>query len=151
MTRNIGIHTFHIIGIHSEQICLWHCTYMFTAPLIWSIYGPNTTLHRSKQTTHCNFYLLFYYHICVRNKDAPQMPHMPFTTCAHETTMSLYIPHMNSLQSLMDQEHWIHTFHITDICSWTNIPATLHIYEPLYDYCSLHTDPTLLKRFMENQ
>ena len=29
------------------------------------------------------------------------MPQMPITSCAHETTMSVYIPHMNLLQSTM--------------------------------------------------
>ena len=28
-------------------------------------------------------------------------PHMPITICAHETTMTVYVPHMNSVQSIM--------------------------------------------------
>ena len=39
----------------------------------------------------------------------------------------------------------IHTFHITDTCLWTNIPATLYTYVPLHFYCSLLTDLTLLQ------
>ena len=37
--------------------------------------------------------------MCVSTKYAPQMPHMPITSCADETTMSVYIPHMKLLQS----------------------------------------------------
>ena len=38
----------------------------------------------------------------------------------------------------------IHKFHIIDICTSQNMPATLHTYVPLHCYCSLHTDSTLL-------
>ena len=38
----------------------------------------------------------------------------------------------------------MYVFHITDICTWENMPATSHIYVPLHYHCSLHTDPILL-------
>ena len=34
-------------------------------------------------------------------KYALQMPHMSFTPCKHETNVSVYIPHMNSMQSII--------------------------------------------------
>ena len=77
-------------------------------------------------------------------KYAPEMPGMPITSCAHETTMSVYMPHMNSMQLTMQQDTLVYMFHNTDICPRTNTPDILHIYVPLHCYCSLHIDPTLL-------
>ena len=41
--------------------------------------------------------------------------HMPITSCADETTMSVYIPHMNSLQSTVQPDD-CYIFHIIGIC-----------------------------------
>ena len=38
----------------------------------------------------------------------------------------------------------IHLFYIIDICPWTNMPVTLHIYVPLHVYCSPHIEPALV-------
>ena len=69
----------------------------------------------------------------------------------YETTMSVYIPHMSSVQSIMWPEAGIHTFHIAGTCLWTVLPATLDIYDPLYSSCRLSTDPTLLHISTKNQ
>ena len=45
------------------------------------------------------------------------------------------------MQSTMSpQTTDIHIFHIIDICSSANMPATLHMYVPLHYYCSLHIE-----------
>ena len=38
----------------------------------------------------------------------------------------------------------VHTFHRIGICPWTHMPATLHIYVPVYQNCTLHVYPTVL-------
>ena len=52
---------------------------------------------------------------------------------------------MNSLKSLMLLQVLVYLYFKRLVyIPWTNIPATLHIYVPLYFYCSPHIDPTLL-------
>ena len=43
----------------------------------------------------------------------------------------------------MTKSNGIHTFHNIGICPWKNMPTSLHIYDPLHFYYSLHADPTM--------
>ena len=44
-----------------------------------------------------------------------------------------------------------HTFHITSICPYTNMPARSHMYAPLHYSCSLYIDPKVLHTSVKNQ
>ena len=45
----------------------------------------------------------------------------------------------------------IHTFHITDICLWTNVPATLQMCDQLHFYCSPHIDLIFMHTFIKKK
>ena len=60
--------------------------------------------------------------------------------CRYQTNISVYIPHIISLQSTMlPQKTDIHTFTLL-----ANKPVTLSMYVPLQWYCGLSIDFTLL-------
>ena len=40
-------------------------------------------------------------HEQIFTSNATDMPHMPIISCPHETTVSVYIPHMNAMKSIM--------------------------------------------------
>ena len=62
--------------------------------------------------------------------------------CRYETTVTIYVPHMNPLQS-GTRNTGIHALHTMGICSCTNMHATIYIPVPLHCYHSLHADSTL--------
>ena len=67
--------------------------------------------------------------ICPSN--ATYVQHMPITSCAHETTMTVYKSHLSYeiyAISNVTCSMGIHTSHSTDMCPRTNIPATLYTY-----------------------
>ena len=51
--------------------------------------------------------------------------------------INMVVPYMKFLKSTM-QQRALYIYH------WPNMAATLYIYIPLYCYCSVHTDPTLV-------
>ena len=62
----------------------WHitlnkyaCHIVYICPsalLLYAMYESPTTAHIIQKQTNCNFYLLYYSHMCASNKYAPQMP-----------------------------------------------------------------------------
>ena len=58
--------------------------------------------------------------------------------------VNIYASHEPNAVNIVTRNTNIQTFHIIDICLWTNMPVTLHIYASLHYYCGLHIDPTLL-------
>ena len=64
-----------------------------------------------------------------------------YCMCRYDTTMTVYVPHMNPMQSTMSPDTDIHTFQIIAICLWTNMSLTLLIHVPLHYYCGLHINP----------
>ena len=74
------------------------------------------------------------------------MAYMPNSLCTYIRLLCQYIYisyELNAINNVTSNTA-IHTSHITDICPWTNRPATLHIYVPLHFFCSLHIDPILM-------
>ena len=70
--------------------------------------------------------------------------------CRYQTTISVYMPHMNSMQSAVWPRTWLYIHFILLAYPSTNMPATSHMYVPLHKYCSLHVDPTLLYTLVKN-
>ena len=61
----------------------------------------------------------------------------------YEVSISMFMPYMNPLGSIMIRSTHTHTLLIIGICSRTNMPAIVHIYAPLHCYCSLHINSAL--------
>ena len=69
------------------------------------------------------------------------MLHMQIRPGGNVTVMPVWILHMTSMHSTMWPWDLVYIhFTFIGICPWKNMPATLHIYVPLYYYCSLHID-----------
>ena len=59
--------------------------------------------------------------------------------CRYETTMSVYIPYINSLQLIPWPETLVYLpFHIIGTCLWMNMSDTLCLYVIQYCYCNIH-------------
>ena len=130
--------SLNIYACHIRQVC--------PTTLAVGLYVDPTVLHiQVKQTMNWN---LIYHTISiyVPAKNGPlkwhiYTTHANYCMCTYETTMSVYLPHMNSMQSTnVNMTTGMHTFHFTNTCTWTNMPATLYICLPLHFYCSLHID-----------
>ena len=80
------------------------------------------------------------------------MSHMPITSCAHETIMSVYIPHMNALQWLVWPGPLVYIKSTLLVyANWTNKHVTLHMYVPLHSFCRLPVDPRFMNSPAKNQ
>ena len=67
-----------------------------------NLHIDHTLLHVSSQKAKMKkmqLYLPFHCHICAMNKYAPEMPHIQISSCEDVRLWSVYIPHMNSMQS----------------------------------------------------
>ena len=91
VTRNTGIHTFHITGT-----CSWTnipATLYIYIPLHFNCpqhIHPTLLLISIKKSICCNIYTLYYCKICANNKNALQMPtvcHMPKLLNVHLWSM----------------------------------------------------------------
>ena len=75
-------------------------------------------------------------------------------TCHVCHSLHVYVNVYNSYElnaiNIVTRSTGIHTFHITDICPWTNMGTTLYIYVSLHFYWSLHIGPTILHISMKN-
>ena len=135
---------FTLLAYAREQICLPHIRFMFNC----------TTTVVYIQTTKYKFI----YHdisICANNKYDHQMPYISqisllLNVQIGDNCVSIYTSFELSAINNVTRGTGIHTFHNTDICSWTNMPATLHKYVTLCFYCSLHIDPILLHISIKN-
>ena len=58
--------------------------------------------------------------------------------------MSIFTLYISTHVNHVTGNTTIHIFHITGICPWTNMSATLHIYVSPYYYSSLYRDPNSL-------
>ena len=100
VTRNIVIYTFHTIGIYSwtsmpttlHTYVPLHCYY--------SLHRPNITAYTSTKNATFIIHAIAIYTVYANNKYNSQMPHITsYFMCKYETTMSVCMPHINSLQS----------------------------------------------------
>ena len=100
-----------------------------------SLHVDPTLLHiqvKKKQTAALIFHSVT---INVPTTNMPQMPHMQISSCAHETTISVDIPHMSTMQSTMSQQVLVY------------IQFTLLTYVPqqiCLPHCIYMSDPLLL-------
>ena len=84
-----------------------------------------------------------YYHICGTNLYVFHMPNISYMYQLHHVQIwdsyghiyASYEPISNNNETKNSD---IHTFHITDICPWRNIPKTLHIHILLPFSCILY-------------
>ena len=83
------------------------------------------------------------------NKYVPQLPKVchicKLCSCKIQDYVRVYHTsyELNAINNVT-RSSGIHTFHITGLCPWTNMPATLHNYVPLHYYCILNIYATLL-------
>ena len=129
-----------------------HVTLYICVPLncYSSLHIHPTLVHiEVKQNNELQLYLSCYKHICANNKYAPQMPCICYIChLLHVYIWNNYISIYNSYElnamNYVTMTTGMHIFHITGICPWKNMPATLHTCVPLHFCCSLHIDPTFL-------
>ena len=138
VTRNTDIHTFHIIGI-----CPWT-----NLPVTLHIYVPHhyyCGLHRDptlytsqkikQQSTKGTP------HIIVKYVPETNMPLKSIYMCQiclvvyvlkSDNYVSIYTSYKCTAVISVTRTTPIHTFNITDICLWTNMSTTSHMYVPLH-------------------
>ena len=102
-----------------------------------------TAKHKKRK---CNFYWPYYWHV-----KATSMP-LKYHLYAKYASLVMYTykPRISicliwtQCNQQCDSEQCVCTSDIISICPWTSMPATLHIYVPLYCSFSVHIDLTLL-------
>ena len=134
----------------------------------WQICLPHQT-SKSHCTSNTVCMKMPYYYTCMSNKttnsnfichtvsiyvpaiNMPLMPHANYFKCRYVTTMSVYLPHMNSMQWTMGPSPlaYIHS----TLLGYSPEPICLPYctFVPLYFYCSLYTYPTILHTSITNQ
>ena len=100
-----------------------------TALILWSTCRPHITSQiRKKKQYNCNFWLPCYYHICANNKYSLKCN---IYKLLHVHIWDIYVSIYTSYGLIaikhVTRSTGIYTFHITGICPWTNMPATLHM------------------------
>ena len=71
--------------------------------------------------------------------------------CSWDNNVSTYTSYYLPAIKYVIRNTAVHTFLITGISCWANIPATLYICLTKHFYHSLHTDPTLLHISIKTQ
>ena len=98
------------------KICPPNCTNMFHGQCYCSLtYRLNNKLQL--------LFTVFLRYMCQQQIWPYNTTYMPIHSCAHETTMQVYIPRMNSLNEQCDQEHWY-----AHIPHYWNLPLDKHVY-----------------------
>ena len=113
-----------------------------TALLLYCAYRPHINAHlaqkkENKTKMQLLFTMLYLYvqsHICHIYKFVHVQIWPNFISIYYE------LPAINNVT----RNNGINALHITSICPWTTIHATLYICVPLHVYYILHTHPTLL-------
>ena len=129
VTTSTGIHTLHII-----DTCL-------------QTNKPGTLYTYISQ--HCHSSLPYIPHVTLLNKYDPQMSYLyqkwPLIPVQiWNNYISIFTSYQPLAFDIVITDTGIHTLHFIGICPWWNRSATVHIYVPLHDQCSLHMDLTLL-------
>ena len=105
-----------------------HIACICTTALIISLHVGPTVLHTQEKTATFIYYAITIY---VPTTNMPLKCHMYATyatSCViSDNYISKYTSYEWSTINNVARNTGIHTFHIIDICSLTNIPATLHI------------------------
>ena len=88
-------HSFHCVSndastLITTQICMQHWKYEPHSHYAKWTYRSNIFASIYQNTTYCTSYFIYYWYICVINKLAPQMPHMP-NLQAHMRQLHQYI------------------------------------------------------------
>ena len=102
----------------TEQIWLPHCKYDSHSQYAKLAYRCSIFAYILQNTTNCNSYFTHNGQICTRKKYAPNMPHMPSSSCKHETAISVHMSYEVTAIINVTTSTGIHTFHITGICLW---------------------------------
>ena len=118
VSRNTCIHTFHISSICPEQICIPHHTYICpSALLLWYAYRPYITAHTCAENNKVQLLnTISLPYRCHKQICPSNATHANYFMCRHQiATMSVYVPHMNSMNQPYDQKHWNRCIHIIGI------------------------------------
>ena len=133
---------FTLLSHAPEHICCHITQVCPSALVIYSTWTPYITANIG-QTKQWTATLSCYKNFCQQQIWPSNANYMPHILCAEMRQPCQYIYLIGTwCYEQCDHDHWIpHAFHITSICPWTNMPATLLICVPLHFYCSLHTYP----------
>ena len=108
--------TFHIFGIFPKQICFHITNVSPTALIMFSSYRTHINAHTNKKLHTATFiYHAITIHVPTTNMHLKCHIYANYYMCTYETTMSVYIVHMNSMQSILWQGALVYMFHIIDI------------------------------------
>ena len=141
-----GILTFHVIGIFQWTNMPVTLHMYIPLYLLCNLHVEHTLLHiEVKKAWQTLIYHAITIYLPVINR--PPKCHR-YATCQFfihvqisDNYVSIYTSHEFTTINNVNRSTGIHTFHITGICPWTNMPATLYIYVPLHFKCSLKYRP----------
>ena len=111
VNRNSGIHTFYIFDIspwRNMHATLCICS---TVLLLWSTYRPHSTpcISKIKQKNCNSLFTILVPHICWQQIFPWNAIYANLFLCRYQTTMAVYIPHMNSLHSTLPPQALVYT------------------------------------------
>ena len=130
---SVTVHNFHM----SVKKCSFHITNISHIPIILNGHTDPTFLHAYVKTQPS---AISTSHVIANTKYAYQMSNICQRSKLVYVNIQHSYVHINTSYDFSEINNvtksiGIHTFHTTSICSWTNMPATLHILIPLYSYC----------------
>ena len=113
----------------TKQIWLWHRKYEPHIHYAIFVYEPNIIHYICYNTTNCNNFFTYYYHVWANNKNASQMPNIYqifklVHVCIWHNYASLYTTYELIAMHSVTINNYIFTFYITGIMPWTNILTT---------------------------
>ena len=144
-----------ILLTYSPFIYTCHITHVGPTTLkLCSTCRPHSTAHKVKNKKNFIFHFPCFNHImceqeiCLSN--AIYMQHIPITSCTYETTMSVYRPHMNSVQLIMWPGALVY---ISQYCLMPLNKYACHIAQlcPTTPLLRFTDKPTLLHIFIKNK
>ena len=138
----LNIH-FTQLAYAPEQICLPHHTFISHCTNT-VLYVDPILLHTQIKKKQLTATLI--YHI-----NGIHMPHMHIISCAYETTVSVHIPHVSSMQSIMWPGGPVYIHFILLTHGPEQICLLHYTHVPLHFSKSLHIDPTLLVTSLKTQ
>ena len=155
MTIRTSIHTLHI------DICPWTnmpaTLHIFVSMQFYCSHMDPRLLNIDVQRNKLELLITMLLPYMCQQQMCPQMPYIChmwklFHMQRGNNFVSISLLYLESLQSTTWPQVLVYTYFILLTYSpWTNMSATLHMDVPLYCYCSLHIDPTLLHKQIKNQ
>ena len=87
-------------------------------------------------------FIFLYGHLDIKGQISSSSSYINYLMCIYDTTMSVYMPHMNSLLSTLWPEALVYINYISLAYAQNRY---VHMFVPFHYYFSIHKDPTVLQ------